>query len=155
MRVPPHHYSLVGPLWVELEQALLDSGATGSSAEARIRSVEKRLRQQAVRRLHYVRMQRNQLMHAPPRPLDDAHEWERACRQSIRLLQSIARTPRRFGVKVWHRGTSDVGGAPSWSWKLLAICVAATLFVMGGERSIELIATAVAAWWVWTSLNRD
>lgn len=148
-RIPSHHYSLVGPLWVELEQALFESGATGASAEARIRSIEARLGPQGVRRLHYVRMQRNQLMHAPPRPLDDAREWEQACRQSIDLLRAITRTRHRAGRARLRRRPSVVANASSRPWQVVAVGILAAAAVLSGARYIELICTALMAWLIW------
>lgn len=90
-RVPPAHYALVGPLWVELEDALHRAGARGVGASWQIRSLHRRLSPQQVARLHYLRVQRNRLSHRPARPLSNAAEWERSCREAIRDLHVLAR----------------------------------------------------------------
>ena len=153
MRIPPHHYALVGSLWNELEQALHEAGTTGATADLKIRSLRHRMGPHAVRRLHYVRLQRNRLMHFPTRPLEDPAEWERACRESIARVRALRSSdvPRQMRSHAAHhrprtpRPPASSGTSVPFWMKALGGGLMAWV-VLQDARLTELAGLALIAW---------
>lgn len=107
MPIPPRHYTLVGPLWSRFEEALQQSGASGSTAEQQINSLKRRLSAEQIRRMHYVRLQRNALQHAHPRALSDPDKWSGGDRGH--------QHPRATQKPLWGRGHTGLGAvAARW-----------------------------------------
>ena len=127
MAAPSDHYALVGPLWSELEQALVDAGGTGDSAEEMINSLRAKLSRSRSDALHYVRMERNALQHRQAKPLTDSSKWERLCRESISDLR-----PRSSSATVFGDGASGL------LFKVVAWGFGAYI-VLRNERLMELL----------------
>lgn len=89
MPAPPTHFALVGLLWTDFEQALRNAGASGASAKQQIDSLRHRLPRHDLAQMHYVRLQRNSVMHAPSRPLANPVLWERLCREGVQTLRAL------------------------------------------------------------------
>lgn len=169
MVAPPSHHALVGPLWADLETALQDSGALGRNAKEQINSLRGRLPPPALHRLHYVRLQRNRVTHAPTRPLSNPALWERACREAIRDVRVAAgrRAPgwsgtpssgvptflRRTHLKrtgTDRRRTSD--DLPAWA-KVLAWGLGAYV-VLQNESLTVIVGLGFICWLIWSIFGR-
>jgi hypothetical protein len=177
--VPASHYALVGPLWVQIEQALDEAGARGAGARWQMHSLRHRLSREQVARLHYIRLQRNRLMHFPPRALDDPSRWERSCREAINDLRrgthlarpasgtrppgpgAIRRAPGGHAHALIHPSPRRPAGHPRPSdrdhWPTWAKGVAWGLgawVVLTHEALLSLAMLAFLGWLGWTIFGR-
>ena len=169
MAAPPSHYGLVGPLFGELEQALIDLGASGHTIEERMRSIQGRLPSSAVRRLHYVRQERNALTHPPHRPLRDPTRWERECRHAIRDVRNLRPGRRRVVPRLQPRRASVAAASTyrrsptprdsrsgAWPWWAKAAAIGVVGYVvLTNETLTSMAALAVIGLVIWPFFNRS
>lgn len=124
MAAPKDHYALVGPLWAELEQALHESEVEGETVDEKINSLRSRLSSEVISGLHYVRKERNALVHREAKPLANPSEWEDICRKSITEV----------------RGRQSSNNATPPLFKIAAWCVGIYI-VLHNDKLLELLAT--------------
>lgn len=74
MNAPDEHWLLVKNLWLPIENTLDKIGAVGDDAREKIDSLAGRLSSSLIDQLHYLRMERNALIHKN-KPLSDLTHW--------------------------------------------------------------------------------
>lgn len=86
MNAPDEHWLLVKNLWLPIEDDLDTLGAIGEDAREKIDSMAGRLNSSIIDQLHYLRMERNALIHNN-KPLHDHNLWKKTAlsvRETIR-----------------------------------------------------------------------
>ena len=87
MNAPDEHWLLVKNLWLPIESALDSLGAVGEDAREKIDSLAGKLGNSLISELHYLRMERNALIHKN-KPLVDSDRWKSAAISSQAAIQS-------------------------------------------------------------------
>lgn len=107
MSAPDEHYAVVGNQWVELERAVKSSGGTGEDMAERISSLKDKLPASTIKHLHYLRTERNALVHEGS-PLSSPDVWKARCSE---VLDQLAPA----------RSAAGSGGFPWWGWIIVLL----------------------------------
>jgi hypothetical protein len=92
MDAPNEHWQLVKDLWMPIENELSLQGAIGKDAVEKIDSMRGRLSATHIDYLHYLRMDRNGVIHSN-RAMNNAVLWESRAKECLAALQSA---PKRM-----------------------------------------------------------
>lgn len=111
MNTPDEHWLLVKNLWLPIENGLDTLGAIGEDAREKIDSLAGRLSSSLIDQLHYLRMERNALIHKN-KPLGDHKRWETT---ALSVQESIRNASTQGG------GTSATVPSPLGSFKDLVV----------------------------------
>ncbi|MBK6803321.1 MAG: hypothetical protein IPG83_18070 [Novosphingobium sp.] len=146
------HHDLVGVYWPLFERALASAGATGDNSAKKISSLRGRLGPEAIRQMHYLRTQRNRLVHAPALPLKDANHWETLCRASIRQLAPGLNLPAEHIATDMAAQNSAAGEESSTPWILWGV---AAFVALGHEPLQQPVAVLFGLWLAYRLYSAD
>lgn len=88
MSAPDEHWLLVKNLWLPVENNLELLGASGEDVREKIDSLSPMLGVDITNKLHYLRMERNKLLHEN-RPLNDAGKWEKWALEVATMIENV------------------------------------------------------------------
>ena len=118
MTAPDEHYVVVGNPWVELERAVKRSGGTGEDMAERIGSLKDKLPAVTINYLHYLRTERNALIHDGT-ALSEPDVWKERCSEVLDQLAPATKS------------VEGSEGFPWWVW-IIALLFMSELAKTGG-----------------------
>lgn len=89
MDAPDDHWLLVKNLWLPIEKSINNAGAIGDDINEKIESLAGVIKKSVIDDLHYLRMERNALIHKN-KPLQDYKLWQEKAAASILHLRPLA-----------------------------------------------------------------
>lgn len=146
MNAPDEHWLLVKNLWLPIENGLDTLGAIGEDAREKIDSLAGKLSNSLIDQLHYLRMERNALIHNN-RPLGDYKRWETTALSVQETIRSASQQ---------NDGTSVTMPSSSGSFKdLIVVLLGLAVWGIGSwylKEFCNFLFTKVnqfsLAWWV-------
>lgn len=152
---PDEHWLLVKNFWLPIENRLDALGAVGEDAREKIDSLNGKLPSAVIDQLHYLRKERNALLHKN-RPLDDPGRWEVTAKTALSHIEGHV-TPNPVSSEaspVTRSFERALSGNRSWSetFQLLLWIAVWGAVSWGVKEGCNVLFTKVnqfsAAWWL-------
>lgn len=153
MSAPDEHWLLVKNLWLPIEKGLDLLGANGEDAREKIDSLAEKLDSALIDQLHYLRMERNALIHKN-KALSDSSRWETTAK---RVTASIQKKPKSIQEKPNKSSDTKLNAVTPLSqgywdavWILFFVDLAIAIWVYEEMQGIMGAITAVLVFFVST-----
>lgn len=147
MTAPDEHWLLVKRHWLPIEAALVARAADGDTVQ-KIDSLAGQLPASVIDQLHYLRMERNALLHKN-RPLTNATKWASAARETQAALEALPTTlpPLIPQQRPEQPHITSVGTALKLYGLLALFCACSFGLMKVSEHYMGLTPTFTLKWW--------